>query len=105
MHRPSYPALSGPAISAPPSMLRRPPCENFLYVFKAARWAARAAASAPGPSLSLTLHSGRANAGRLARKRETRAADDLRVPKARLRVSLLPLRNCPGLDRTRQGRL
>ncbi len=24
----------------------RPPCENFLYVFKAARWAARAAASA-----------------------------------------------------------
>ena len=46
-------------------------CENFLYRFKAARWAARAAASAPWPSLSLTLRSGRANAGRLARKTST----------------------------------
>jgi hypothetical protein len=30
-------------------------CENFLYSFKAARWAARAAASAPWPSLPLAL--------------------------------------------------
>jgi hypothetical protein len=60
------------------ALLYLPACENFLYVFKAARRAARAAATAPRPSLSLTLHSGRANAGRLARKRETRAADDLR---------------------------
>jgi hypothetical protein len=43
--------------------------ENLLYGFKAApNGAARAAASAPRPSLSLPLHSGRANAGRLARK-------------------------------------
>jgi hypothetical protein len=32
-----------------------PPCENFLYVFKAARRAARAAATAPWPSLPLAL--------------------------------------------------
>jgi hypothetical protein len=44
------------------------PCENFLYGFKAARQAARAADSAPRPSLSLARRSGRANAGRLARK-------------------------------------
>jgi hypothetical protein len=44
------------------------PCENFLYGFKAARRAARAAATAPRPSLSLARRSGRANAGRLARK-------------------------------------
>jgi hypothetical protein len=42
-------------------------CEKFLYGFKAARRAARAAASAPRPSLSLARRSGRANAGRLAR--------------------------------------
>ncbi len=34
---------------------RRPTCEHFLYVFKAARRAARAAASAPWPSLPLAL--------------------------------------------------
>jgi len=33
----------------------RSPCENFLYGFKAARRAARAAASAPWPSLPLAL--------------------------------------------------
>jgi hypothetical protein len=43
-------------------------CENFLYGFKAARRAARAAATAPRPSLPLELRSGRANAGRLARR-------------------------------------
>jgi hypothetical protein len=48
-------------------VLRRPTCENFLYVFKAARRAARAAATARTPSLPLTLRYGGANAGRLAR--------------------------------------
>jgi len=33
----------------------RPPCENFLYGFKAARRAARAAVSARSPSLPLAL--------------------------------------------------
>ena len=35
------------------------PCENFLYVFKAARRAAHAADTAPRPSLSLARRSGR----------------------------------------------
>ena len=30
-------------------------CENFLYVFKAARWAARAAHAATSPALPLAL--------------------------------------------------
>ena len=62
----------GPNIAATEAGAERPGaervCANFLYGFKAAPRAARAAASAPRPSLSLTLHSGRANAGRLARK-------------------------------------
>ena len=37
------------------SSLAPPPCENFLYGFKAARRAARAAATAPWPSLPLAL--------------------------------------------------
>ena len=48
-----------------------PPCENFLYGFKAARRAARAAATAPRPSLPLRSRcapDGRANVGRLARQ-------------------------------------
>jgi hypothetical protein len=49
-------------------------CENFLYGFKAARRAARAADTARTPPLSLTLRYGGANAGRLARKDEMRAA-------------------------------
>jgi hypothetical protein len=41
---------------------------SFLYGFKAARRAARAADKAPRPTLPLALGVGRANAGRLARK-------------------------------------
>jgi hypothetical protein len=40
-----------------PSLVPNWPCENFLYGFKAARRAARAAATAPWPSLSLALRS------------------------------------------------
>jgi len=39
-------------------LMTRPLCENFLYVFKAARRAARAANSARTPPLPLTLRYG-----------------------------------------------
>jgi hypothetical protein len=46
----------GPAANRPAAKdLPRTRCENFLYVFKAARQAARAAATARSPSLPLTL--------------------------------------------------
>jgi len=44
---------------------------TFCTVSRRPRRAARAAATAPRPSLTLTLRSGRANAGRLARKTNT----------------------------------
>jgi hypothetical protein len=43
------------AASSCPEPCLEPPCENFLYVFKAARRAARAAATARSPSLPLAL--------------------------------------------------
>ena len=47
--------MSQSMCGARPRPTKPPLCENFLYVFKAARRAARAAASAPWPSLPLPL--------------------------------------------------
>jgi hypothetical protein len=55
--------------------------------------AARAADAAPWPSLALTLRSGRANAGRLARKEEFPAA--LVTRSFHVHAGLLPVRHCP----------
>ena len=56
----------------------RSPCENFLYVFKAARRAARAAASARTPSLALALP---------LRRRQRRAAGAKSTKPGRVKYS------------------
>ena len=73
------------------------PCENFLYAFKAARRAARAAATAPWPSLPLALPL------RPGQRRSAGAKDEMRAARQTAsficagRSSLLPLPDCPGL--------
>ena len=81
------------------------PCENFLYVFKAARWAARAADSASWPTLTLSLPLRPDQRRSAGAKDETRAAQRVVSFTCARGSSLLPLPDCPGLVRTRQGRL
>jgi hypothetical protein len=81
-------------------------CEKFLYGFKAARRAARAADSARSPPLRWRSRCGgarRRSAG--AKSGKPRAARHTAVTRVQRRVRLLPLRNCPGRARTRQERL
>jgi hypothetical protein len=85
---------------------RADPCEKFLYGFKAARRAARAADTARTPELPLTLPAPAApGAGRLARKQEVGPLDLQQVSSVQATVSLLPPPDCPRPVRTRQGRL
>jgi hypothetical protein len=77
----------------------------FSDLIKAARRAARAAASARSPSLPLAPRSGGANAGRLARKAEGRAAWHTASFIRAGRRPCSRCRDCPGPVRTRQGRL
>ena len=79
---------------------------TFCTVSRRPHGAARAAASAPRLSLSLPLSRRRANAGRLARRRETFGPPltDSSYRQLSREVSMLPLRNCPRPVRTRQGR-
>jgi hypothetical protein len=81
-------------------------CEDFLYGFKAARRAARAADTARTPTLPLTLP--------LRRRQRRSAGAKIRKQGPPLTYSscrgsprgpMLPLPDCPGPVRTRQGRL
>jgi len=83
----------------------QPACENFLYGFKAARRAARAAAAARSPPLPLDAPAAAAPTPVGWReKREVGPPGYSKFHGCR-RASLLPLRNCPGPVRTCQGRL
>ena len=77
---------------------KSPACEKFLYGFKAARWAARAAASARSPSLPLTLPlRRRPTPGRLARKsRKPGRLTYSKLHRRRQGTSLLPLPELSG---------
>jgi hypothetical protein len=90
-----------------PHLVPHLPCENFLYGFKAARRAARAAATARTPPLPLALPLRRRQRRSAGAKAQTlRAAIDLQqLPRLSSGVSMLPLADCPGPGRTRQGRL
>jgi hypothetical protein len=86
------------------------PCENFLYGFKAARRAARAADSVRSPTLPLPLplrRRQRRSPG--AKSMKLGAAIDIQtvigISSVRVERPCSRCRDCPGPVRTRQGRL
>ena len=88
-----------------PQLLPQFACENFLYGFKAARRAARAAASAPWPSLCWrSAPAGPAPVG--WREKTKRGPLDIQqVSHVQAGRPCSRCRDCPGPVRTRQGRL
>ena len=92
--------------------LTEAPCENFLYGFKAARWAARAGrhgalafAPADAPADAPATAAPTPVGWRERRKTFGPPLTDSSYPKLAGGVSMLPLRNCPRPVRTRQGPL